>query len=100
MSRGVCISQSGVSAHCDPVLKDCFIEGLVVINGRVEQSTESKVSDFEDSNFLSVSSSKQLHLDNCRKTRAPLYFTTQSRAVQTFAPVWSSFVVSGSTVYA
>lgn len=42
MSRGVCISQSGVSAHCDPVLKVCFIEGLVVINGRVEQSTESK----------------------------------------------------------
>lgn len=70
MSRGVCISQSGVSAHCDPVLKVCFIEGLVVINGRVEQSTESKFLTLKTQIFLSVSSSKQLHLDNCRKTRA------------------------------
>lgn len=31
-------SQSGVSAHCDAVQKDCFIKGLVVINERVELS--------------------------------------------------------------
>lgn len=36
--------QSGVSAHCDPVQRDCFIEGLVVINERVELSTVLKVT--------------------------------------------------------
>ena len=41
----VCVfSQSGVSAHCDPVQKDCFIKRLVVINERVELSTVLKVT--------------------------------------------------------
>lgn len=37
-------SQSGVSAHCDPVQKDCFIKGLAVINERVELSAVLKVT--------------------------------------------------------
>lgn len=36
-------SQSGVSAHCDPVQRGCFIKGLVVINERVELSTVPKL---------------------------------------------------------
>lgn len=37
-------SQSGVSAHCDAVQRDCFIEGLLVINERVELSAVLKVA--------------------------------------------------------
>lgn len=41
----VCASiQSGVSAHCDPVQKDYFTEGLDVINEWVELSAVLKVS--------------------------------------------------------
>lgn len=37
-------SQSGVSAHCDAVQRGCFIEGLLVINERVELSAVLKVT--------------------------------------------------------
>ena len=67
-------SQSGLSAHCDPVQRACFIKGLVVINERVELSMVLKVSWMNDGLTLSTVYSSQQHVSSsCSKTICDLF---------------------------